>query len=140
MKTLIIQGWLTRDEEGLLAVNKERDDSPDYARSIQLRIHDTFSQYIQHYDNYLGGEKAIIPNASIRVYATNKECDLTDAMSAFVGHIDGILISNLENYGYSEWTILGYYCAEFKIGAHDLDKELNRYIGKYIHFVFTIKS
>lgn len=137
MKELHLAGWLCRDYDGLLALKE--DDRSCSKRSIMKDI-EYFSDDTCEYDSpYLGGMRSIIQNVSMRVYATSKKCSLDDAMCALVSHLDGTVISDIEYEGYSEWTITGYSCKEFTIGGHNLDAELDKYIGKYIHLVFECR-
>jgi hypothetical protein len=42
--------------------------------------------------------------------------------------------------GYSEWTITGLELEEFRIGGHDLKKELEDHIGEYCWIRITGKD
>lgn len=137
MNELHLYGWLTRDSDEILALKKDKNERDWYAESIQDSIWDIADSSWRYDNPGLGGRRSVINNAQIFVYATDKECDLDEAMTALVSKMDGAIFSDVGLEGYSEYTITGYYCKEFTIGGHDLDRELDKYIGKYIHFVIS---
>lgn len=135
MKELHLQGWLCHDDNGLIALKASQKDSKYAAHSIQSDIFD-FASNSDYYDSpSLGGQRATIPSASIRIYATNKECSLDEATGTLISHLYGCADSDIGYEGYSEYTITGYYNKTFTVGGHNLAAELERYLGKYVHFV-----
>lgn len=95
------------------------------------------------YDNYklldelnispLYGESGIdeIPNVKVCIYRCPAKCTLEKAEQAIIDKYFGTMSIETQEYGYSEYTIEGFYVDECKIGNHDLnnllyDKE-NRY-------------
>ena len=135
MKELHLQGWLCHNEDGLISLKASKNGSKYEAQSIQSDIFD-FAKNADYYESPgLGGQRATIPNASIRVYATNKECSLDEATGALISHLYGCADSDIEYEGYSEYTITGYSNKTFTVGGHNLAVELERYLGKYVHFV-----
>ena len=136
MREMTIQGWLCHDEDGLIAVKNTKRANRWSADSIQEIIEDFVSKKVERYDDdSLGGRRMFIPNVAMRLYVTDKRCTLDEAVGSLISHMYGDLQSDIGYEGYSEWTITGYYCKEFRIGGHDLAKELERYIDKYIHLV-----
>ena len=99
-----------------------------------------FFDNTNYYDDGLGGRLDIIPNVAMIIYATDRKCSLDDASASVVSKLYGLLYSDIENVGYSEYTITGYSCNSFKIGGHDLEKEISAYVGKYIHLVLEVKE
>lgn len=98
----------------------------------------------------LGGKKAFIDNCNMRMYFTNKECDLDDAEIALLrkleveGYLDDHeakeelsgdfdLLTRLT--GYSEWTITGCNVETCTLGGHDLLSILSSHIGEYVNIV-----
>ena len=98
----------------------------------------------------LGGKRAFIDNCNMRMYFTNKECELDEAEVALLmkleveGHLDEHklkkefcgdfdLLTRLT--GYSEWTITGYNVETCSLGGHDLLSILGNHIGEYVNIV-----
>ena len=135
MKELHLQGWLCHNEDNLISLKASKNDSKYAAQSIQSDIFD-FAKNSDYYSSPgLGGQRATIPSAAIRIYATNKECSLDEATGALISHLYGCADSDIEYEGYSEYTITGYSNKTFTVGGHNLAVELERYLGKYVHFV-----
>ena len=140
MKRLHLQGWLCYDSDGLIALKSAKNKSENDAHCIQKDIFefasDTSTINSYYYDSpAFGGQRATIPNAFIRIYATKKECSLEEAEGALVSQLYGFTDNDMGCEGYSEFTITGYYNKTFSIGGHNLAVELEKYLGKYIHFV-----
>lgn len=141
MEEFHLQGWLCYDYDGLIAVKADKNASAYWGgKSIQESISDFFNSADYYDDESLGGRRDIIPNVSMRIYATNRECSLDEAIGSVVANLYGDIYSDIGYEGYSEWTITGYCCERFTIGGHDLAKEFETYIGKYIHLVLEIKQ
>jgi hypothetical protein len=84
----------------------------------------------------LGGIRAIIDDCNIRIYFTDKECELEEAMEAFdVLMYGGDIETKVNKVGYSEYTITGLSLEKFEIGGHDLESELSSHSGEYMHFI-----
>ena len=112
-----------------------------------------FADYVgfaKHHNKGLGGKKAFIENCNIRMYFTDKECDLDEAEIAllmklevrdFLKNHEGKAIFegrfNLETnlIGYSEFTITGYDIEKCTIGGHNLISILCDHIGEYVNIV-----
>ena len=136
MNELHLSGWLCRDCDGILAL-KERKECT-IGHSIMDSIWEFAEMSVDYEDDNLGGRLAVIPNAHIRVYVTNSKCSLAEAMGALAYYLLGIVRIDIGYEGYSEYTITNYYCKDFVIGGHDLDRELESSIGKYIHFILEV--
>lgn len=137
MKELHLQGWVCYDEDGNISL---KTDSSCYEESIQESVMYFFDVKEGYDDGHLGAERSIVPNTSLRIYATDKKCSLDEATGSVVANLYGDICSDIGYVGYSEYTITGFYCKEFTIGGHDLAKELDSYRGKYIHFVLEAKE
>lgn len=98
----------------------------------------------------LGGKKAFIQNCNMRMYFTNKECELDEAEIALLrkleveGYLDDHeakeeffgdfdLMTRLT--GYSEWTITGCNVETCTLGGHNLLSILSSHIGEYVNIV-----
>lgn len=98
----------------------------------------------------LGGKKAFIYNCNMRMYFTNKECELDEAEIALLRklevegyfdeheakeelHGDFDLMTRLT--GYSEWTITGYNVETCTLGGHNLLNILGNHIGEYVNII-----
>ena len=72
-----------------------------------------------------------IPNVKVCIYRCPTECTLEEAELAIIDKYFGTMSIETQEYGYSEYTIEGFYVDECKIGNHDLDNILydkqNRY-------------
>lgn len=131
----------------------------NYSGGIDVGSHD-FSDFMydfaddvgfaKHHNKGLGGNKAFIENCNIRMYFTNKECDLDEAEIALLMKLEvrGFLKNheekevfegrfNLETnlIGYSEFTITGYDIEKCTIGGHNLISILCDHIGEYVNIV-----
>lgn len=136
MKKLHLQGWVCWDDDHNISL---KTDKP-YRESIQECVTDFLDNKEYYDDGCLGAERSVIPDVSLKIYATDQKCSLDDAMGSVVANLYGEVCSDIGYVGYSEYTITGFYCKEFTIGGHDLTNELAGYIGKYIHFVFEVKD
>lgn len=98
----------------------------------------------------LGGKRAIIDDCNMRMYFTDKQCDLDEAEIALLtkleaaGYLDDHeakeelcgdfdLMTRLT--GYSEWTITGYDVETCTLGGHDLLSILRNHIGDYVNII-----
>ena len=98
----------------------------------------------------LGGKKAFIDNCNMRMYFTNKECELDEAEVALLrkleveGYLDNHeakeelngdfnLMTRLT--GYSEWTITGCDVETCTLGGHNLLDILSSHTGEYVNIV-----
>lgn len=133
VRELHLCGWLCRDHDGILALKERKECTRN--RSVMDSIWEFAEMSVDYDDDNLGGRRAVIPNARIRIYATSSKCSLADAMGALAYYLFGYICVDIGYEGYSEFTITNFYCKEFVIGGHDLDKELESYLGKYIHFI-----
>lgn len=86
--------------------------------------------------------KSLVPNVSIRIYASDKKISYEKALESQILASIGEL-SMVESWvGYSEYTIMGYSVDTFELvgngGKHDLTEILKSYIGKYAWFVVEV--
>lgn len=91
-------------------------------------------------DDYNISTSSYVPRVFLKVYSCDKECSLEEAESGFIKKMVGALDILTEWYGYSEYTIEGYSVENFTIGGHDLEKEFESLVGKYVHFLIEIKD
>lgn len=106
--------------------------------------------FAKRHNRGLGGKRAFIDNCNMRMYFTNKECELDEAEIAllmklevegyldeheakeeFCGDFD--LLTKLS--GYSEWTITGCDVETCTLGGHNLLDILGSHIGEYVNIV-----
>ena len=78
------------------------------------------------------------PNVFFRVYHTEKETTLTEAMEGHIKRMCGSLEAEGSSYGYSEVTIEGFNLSELKIGGHDIQKILDGFPGEYLHVLIDV--
>lgn len=137
MSELHIKGWLCTDYDGMVATS----DSQEYTHNCEAIIKqvELFAEYngmTGKYRKGLGGRKSYIEDVSLRIYFTDKECDIDEATEALLMYqFAGEVKTDIALCGYSEYTITGYSVEEFSIGGHNLEYELGSHIGEYVNFV-----
>ena len=137
---LHLQGWLSRSDDNMLSLSSKEH------RGLNWRIQEEISDYFEcskeyvneDQDDHVGGEIGLLKDVSLAVYATDKECNLDDAVTAFVAMFDGIFFSDIGYKGYSMYSVTGLNCRSFTIGGHDLNQELAQYIGKFVHILVEL--
>lgn len=134
MRELVVSGWLVKGDYGVPCC-KRVVRGLKRTTSIPDEVHGFAETRWFEEEPDLGAQKAVIPNASVRIYVTNDECTLEEAQTALVAHLDGVVGLDLRYEGYSEFTIMGLSVNEFCIGGHDLTSVLLSYEGKFVHFV-----
>lgn len=140
MKRFYIYGYCNHDD----------GDDCIYIKSKRTRnLYDSLFEFVQkNYNNEvygayyinrgLGEEIINLPKVNLRIYATDKESTIDEAMISVLDTLEGSMECGASYYGYSEYTIMGLDVEKFCIGGHDLWEELKSYRGKYIHFVLDI--
>lgn len=83
------------------------------------------------------------PDIAMRVYYSDKECNLEEAQKNVVLNALGCLDIYQVEAGYSEWTIMGYDTENFKLvsdngGDHDLNIIFAGLNGKYVHILIDV--
>lgn len=143
MAKLHLKGYLCSDYNGIIALS---DRNPSECEYSWEKYGDSIISSIESFaDNYgmtgehrkgLGGRRAFIDDCNLRVYFTDKECELEDAMVAMdVVMYGGDIKTRVDRVGYSEWTITGLDLEEFSIGGHDLSSEFSSHYGEYCHLI-----
>lgn len=143
MKKLYLSGWITKDSDGIIALKetdpkKEKYEWDKYGHSIITSIEDFAEEFgeCREYEEGLGGRVSSINDCNLRIYFTNKECTLDDAMKAFDTLLyGGDLETEVAWSGYSEYTIMGLDLEKFTIGGHDLEEEILSHNGEYMHLI-----
>lgn len=93
--------------------------------------HDTF------YMNDNESKPVSIENCLIQIWHTNKECSLEKAMEGHLRILLGDFYLEGSEYGYSEYTIMGFEVSEAKIGGHNIQAIINNYKNEYLHILIT---
>ena len=111
--------------------------------------------YAKRLKKGLGGKKAFIDNCNIRMYFTNKECELDEAEIALLvkleveGYLDaheakeelcGEFDMEIRLTGYSEYTITGYCVETCTLGGHNLMDVLRNHLGEYVNIVIEAEE
>lgn len=79
---------------------------------------------------------AKIPGCTLRIYATDEECNLETAMMAMDKTVyGGDFDIGVQWEGYSEYTIDDLWIDSAVIGGHDLVSELKPRAGKFLHII-----
>jgi hypothetical protein len=137
MNKLYIEGWVSTDDDGIIAVKENKDDSDWNAESVPNQIK-YFAQdhgRVRSVNKGLGGTKAYIFDANIYIYFTDEKSTFEEAQESLICELYGDVETDIRLCGYSEYTITGYSLEDFSIGGHDLENEINNHIGEYMHFV-----
>ena len=144
MKRFYVHGYcICHDSDNYIYLKNEKD------HNLYVYLYDSLFAFIEnnynnepygaYYTDGGFGEKFInLPKVNLRIYATDKESTIDEAMISVLDALEGSMECEASYYGYSEYTIEGLNIDKFCIGGHDLWKELKSYRGKYIHFVLDI--
>lgn len=142
MKELYLKGYVNKDDENDVVLQKELNNK--YWEGISIReklvsMSKSEGDY-RETDKGLGGYVAKLYKCNLRIYYTDKECDLTTAMLTVDNKLfgDSDVYLEVEYEGYSEYTITGIDIREFMIGGHDLREELLSHKDKYCHFILEV--
>jgi hypothetical protein len=137
MAKLYIEGWVTKDDDRMIAVKENKDDVDWMADSLPKEIerfaHD--NGRVRDVKRGLGGTKAYIFDSNIYIYFTNEKSTFEEAQESLIYELYGDVETDIRLCGYSEYTITGYSLEDFSIGGHDLEQEISNHIGEYMHFV-----
>lgn len=134
------------EEEGICLVQKCDTDFFHDCFCLATQISNDLEQYrIEYYnDEYYEVKGVVIPNVSIELYFSEEETTLEKAKENQILSSLGILDIHESWYGYSEFTIEGFYIDKFALvengsgEGHNFGKILGNYIDKYVHFVLEI--
>lgn len=138
-----IKGFIERNFNGSIDI-----DGRDFVDIMYNFANDV--GFAGRHNKGLGGERAVIDDCNMRMYFTNKYCELDDAELALLVKLevegyfeeheareelcgDFNLMTRLT--GYSEWTITGYNVETCTLGGHDLLNILGNHIGEYVNIV-----
>lgn len=143
MAELHINGWITEDEDGIIALSENDPSESEYSwdrygESIIRKIENFADDYgiCGEHHKGLGGRKSYIDDCNLKIYFTDKECEIEEAMLALhVFMYGGDIKTRIDRCGYSEYTITGLNLSEFSIGGHDLNSELRSHYGEYCHII-----
>lgn len=137
-----LEGFLYHSTNGFMLVLSDKELKDPDVPKIHYKYNDIQESIEKHFgggdyicDDSFWGSRTVVPNVSMRIYATNKKCSLDDAVGALITKLYGELDSDIGYAGYSEYTVTDYFCDKFAIGGHDLQAELSQYVGKYVHIV-----
>lgn len=141
MAELYLKGYLCLDSDRIIALNETEPKDVHrcfFAHSVISSLEDFAREYGMYGEHRkgLGGRRAIIDECNLRVYFTDKECELEDAMLAMdVLMYGGDIETKVDLEGYSEYTITGLSLDKFSIGGHDLYDEFSCHLGEYCHIL-----
>lgn len=136
MNKLYLHGYLVMDNEMICI--KENNKKFEYSINIAyeiMKFAKKYGCYKDYDDSNLGGTISMISNAKIHIYITDKKTSYEEATLHLLEKLYGNVYNNIENIGYSEYTITGFRIKDLNIGGHNLVKELRSHIGKYVHFI-----
>lgn len=138
-----LQGIISSDWNGITTIGGQNfvDFMYEFADAVG---------FTKRHDKGLGGKKAFIDNCNMRMYFTNKECELDEAEVALLmkleveGYLDEheareVLCGDFNLMtrltGYSEWTITGCDVETCTLGGHNLLSILCSHSGEYVNIV-----
>lgn len=127
---LLLNGYLTKDYDGHPALTEKPTSSKYWAKSIPREIQYKFGKTFYD-DKCLGKDISYIPDCCMSIWYTDGECTFDEAQEALCNYLDGYMTVEVAYQGYSEWTITGFDLEEFRIGGHNLEKELEDHMGEY---------
>jgi hypothetical protein len=143
-----IQGIITRNYDGFIDIDGY--DFVDLMYEVAAAV-----GFAKRHNKGLGGKRAFIDDCNIRMYFTNKECELDEAEIALLvkleveGYLDdheakeelsGVFDLTTRLTGYSEWTITGYDVETCTLGGHNLLDILGNHIGEYVNMVIEAEE
>lgn len=137
MKEVHIEGWLNLDEDDNLQIKKEQEhwSGDTIAELINEQCEYTSFSTKGDNDDDLGGISLYIPECELRFYTSDTKLPLEKVQEEHLKKLFGAIDVYGENYGYSEYTILGFNVEKLTIGNHDLNEILRDYLDKYIHII-----
>lgn len=139
MAELHLNGYICSDEDGIIALTDYKESYGSWGkRSIIDSIESLAYEHgmTREHHKGLGGRRAIIDDCNMRIWFTDIECELEDAMLAMDALIyGGDIQTKVTRVGYSEYTITGLNLDEFSIGGHDLESEIRSHYGEYCHII-----
>lgn len=137
MTKLYINGWVSTDDDNIIAVKDNKDDSCWQANSLPKLIKEFAYEHgrVRNVNKGLGGTKSYIFDANIYIYFTDEKSTIEEAQESLIYKLYGDVETEIRLCGYSEYTITGYSLEEFSIGGHDLESEISSHIGEYMHFI-----
>ena len=131
---LELSGWLKLNEEKDIGVSESKECYSDLVTAVAERVLDNFG--CAEFEIGLGTKISTINNANVRIWYSDVECTLEEAMMSVESFLSaGVLLTKGEYVGYSEYTITGFSINDFKLGGHDLDSELRSHLGQYAHII-----
>lgn len=122
--------WLVRNEDDL----KVRLFPQGFGLFGRLRD-DLGYEYYDEYSPDFWGYKT---EARVQMYAyfTNTKCSLEEAQESLLSRMyGGTFKLDIENLGYSDWTITGYNIETCTLGGHNLYDEFKTHIGQYMYLI-----
>lgn len=146
--TVRVEGFLVSDgEEFGWEELYYRSDGKSYTlieahiiNSLLLKLNEEAKTLIKDksgdwdYDDY----EIEIPNVGLQLFFTDKKSTLEEAEEFLILEAHGLLDGSESWFGYSEYTILGYYVDRFTVGNHDILDILTSHEGKYCHIVMNV--
>ena len=139
MSELHLYGWICSDNNGIYALSEEKDAYADWKKHSIIESIESIASESGYYADTrqgLGGRRAIIEDCNLKIYFTDEECELEEAMMAFDEVLyGGEIQTKVSKVGYSEYTIEGLNLDEFTIGGHDLKDEFGDHYGEYCHII-----
>ena len=138
-KKIVISGFLGFEEDGnnvTIYEDKEKSWADDILiEIIEDSIRPSILSALDEYNEELGGTSYYIPNCNISFYISDNKLLLEDVSEKYTMQLLGSIDVFGENYGYSEWTIIGFNTQKFTIGNHNLNEILRSYKDKYINLI-----
>lgn len=142
MKTdMVISGWLRElhkeDEKEIILENPHLGRISALSLMKNFALANSFPDADCFYEPRNADLSSVrIPNCTLRIYATDEECNPETAMMAMDKAIyGGDLDIGVEWEGYSEYSVLDMWIDSATIGGHDLVAELESYMGKFLHII-----
>lgn len=87
----------------------------------------------------LSSRNTALENVFIRLYTGTDKFTLEEAEERLLAHTYGVCEVKGSNYGYSEYTVLGFDINTLKFGGHDLNQILESHKGEYYYLILSVQ-
>lgn len=139
MAELHLNGYICSDGDGIIALTNEKESYSSWRNESIINSIENFAYehgMTGEHHKGLGGRMAIVDDCNMRIWFTDIECELEEAMMSLDNLMyGGDIQTKVTRVGYSEYTITGLNLDEFSIGGHDLESELRSHYGEYCHII-----
>lgn len=144
MEKQIIKGWVLHEEnwdEENIFISKSESECIYYEENLRILITQALDSLgfedIANDEDFSNSIDNIYieKNVSMQLFVSDKEESLDSIKERIALDSMGLLKYQVNWYGYSEYTIMGFNIETFKLGGHDMFEIIKSYEGKYVYLV-----